>query len=232
MKNFLLVFSILTYLLIITSCDGDNPYDNSQNPISEQLVEGDFENWTVVTQGHISFLRPGGDWWDGLNYLSVIGGPITVERTSDAFSGNYALKLETKLWGDELSIPGILASGHFDPNLPVGENLVIGKPFTKKPKSFEGYYKYFPANNDTMVIFLALTKYNVNLKVRDTIARGEFTNNIPKDIYTPFSIPINYLVDQNPDSIHVILLTSVSGKEFKGHPGSVLIIDKLSLKYD
>ncbi|HOK38206.1 MAG TPA: PCMD domain-containing protein [Bacteroidales bacterium] len=226
------LFSITIFVLLalfFVSCDTKPPIDD---PVIEDIVQGDFENWITISQGEISFHKPAGDWWDGLNYLAVIGGPITLERTTDSYNGNYALRIETKLWGDELSIPGIIASGYFDPNLPIGENLVIGKPFSKRPTAFQGYYKYSAANNDTLVIFIALTKYNSAQNLRDTIGRGEFVSSEVQNTYKNFNVPIVYNSENTPDSIHIILLASVSGKDFKGHPGSVLIVDKLSLRYD
>lgn len=221
------IFVLLS--IVFVSCDPKPPVDE---PIIEDIIQGDFENWVTVSQGEVSFLKPAGDWWDGLNYLAVIGGPITMERTTDSYNGNYALKIETKLWGNELSIPGIAASGYFDPNLPIGENLVIGKPFSKRPSAFQGYYKYSPADNDTLVIFIALTKYNPEQNMRDTLGRGEFVSNEAQNSYKNFNVPIVYYSEVVPDSIHIILLASVSGKDFKGHPGSVLFVDKLGLKYE
>lgn len=223
----LFFLSIITFL----ACDKP-PVDPPDNTVTEALAGGDFEVWITQTQGEVSFDKPSGDWWDGLNYLSVIGGPITATKTADSYSGSYALRLETKWWGEDLTIPGILVSGYFNSDLPIGENLVIGKPFTKKPSSLNGYLKYFPADNDTLVVFIALTKYNVSNSTRDTTAKGEYTYCGEVNSYTPFSVNIDYLIDIVPDSIHVILLSSVSGKEMKGHAGSVLFVDKLSLSYE
>lgn len=227
-----IVFAILLIvgLAFLSSCD-EKPVDP---PIvqTEELAGGDFDTWQTQTQGEVSFEKPSGDWWDGLNYLSVIGGPITVTKTTDSYAGEFALRLETKLWGEDLTIPGILASGYFDPNYPIGENLIIGRPFTKKPKLLTGFLKYSPSENDTLVIFVALTKYNIENSERDTIARGEFTYSGNVSNYTFFTVDIDYSQDVNPDSVHIILLSSVSGKEMRGHAGSVLIVDELSFTYE
>lgn len=102
----------------------------------------------------------------------------------------------------------------------------------KKPKSLNGYLKYSPADNDTLVIFIALTKYNAETSIRDTIARGEYTYSGEITSYTPFNVPIVYANSVSPDSVHVILLASVSGKEMRGHAGSVLTIDELKFTYE
>ncbi len=232
MKCFLILL-ISVFALIFVACDpeeGDPPIENPQETVA--LAGGDFENWTEFFQGEVSYDVLEGNWWDGLNYLSVIGGPITVEKTTDAYEGNYALRLETKPWGEDLTIPGILASGYFDPEQSIGENLIIGKPFSQKPKSFNGYIKYSPADNDTLVIFVTLTKYNSNEQLRDTIATAEYVYNGFLNVYSPFSAEFEYSQNTIPDSVHVILLASVSGKEMKGHAGSILFVDKLSFTYE
>jgi hypothetical protein len=229
-KDFIIILAILSVFVGFISCDDEPEPPPVVN--TEELAGGDFDTWLVQTQGEVSFEKPAGDWWDGLNYLSVIGGPITATKTDDAYEGEYALRLETKMWGEDLSIPGILASGYFDPAYPIGENLIIGRPYTKKPKSLNGYLKYSPADNDTLVIFIALTKYNAETSIRDTIARGEYTYSGEITSYTPFSVPIVYANSVSPDSVHVILLSSVSGKEMRGHAGSVLIIDELKFTYE
>ncbi len=229
MKILLLGSIILSVLFF--SCD-EEPIDQPEDTIKEELAGGNFDTWVTQTQGEVSFEKPAGDYWDGLNYLSVIGGPITVTKTEDSYVGDYALRLETKLWGEDLTIPGILASGYFDLDYPIGENLIIGRPYIKKPSSLNGYIKYLPADNDTLVIFVALTKYNSELSIRDTIARGEYTYSGTISSYTAFTMNIDYTQTIAPDSVHVILLSSVSGKEMKGHAGSVLFVDELSFTYE
>lgn len=229
------IFTLLSIILLINfiSCDKEpeENNNNNNNTTSEVLSGGNFDSWITIIQGEVSFEEPEGNWWGSLNTLSFIGGPITITKTEDSYSGDYAVRLETLNWGDNFSIPGILASGYFDRNLPMGENLVVGKEFENRPDSFSGYYKYFPANNDSLVIFIALTKYDSVNKKRDTIAQSEFVHGETISVYTPFEILVNYNSTENPDSIHVILLASIRGKEMQGHHGSVLYIDELQLNY-
>lgn len=231
-NKFIIISSILvSVLLSFVACDTDPP-EPIDNSTTEALAGGSFEEWVDVSQGEVSFQRPAGEWWAGLNTLAYIGGPITATKTEDSYLGEYAIRLETMLWGDELSIPGIMASGYFDMEETIGENLIIGKPFTQTPISLNGFYKYLPATNDTLVIFVALTKYNTTNQSRDTIAQGEYVYSGIVDTYEAFNLDIEYTQNISPDSIHVILLASVSGKEMKGHPGSVLFVDELSFTYE
>ncbi len=234
MKTFRAVpFILLSVGVLLYSCkkDDDDP-DNGGDKITEALAGGNFDVWEQITVGAVSFDNPAGDWWASLNMLSVIGGPATVGKTADAYAGPYAARLETKKWGDDLTIPGILASGYFDKNLPMGENLVIGKPFDRRPVSLNGFYKYSPAGADSLVILIALTKYLTGENRRDTIAQAELVSGESLSQYAPFSIDLNYASHETPDSIHVILLSSIKGKEMQGYEGSVLFVDELSLTYD
>ena len=62
-----------------------------------QIPEGGFNNW--ILHSTEIYYEPAGDWWATLNPLATLGGPVTVYRTTDAHSGEYAAQLETKLWG-------------------------------------------------------------------------------------------------------------------------------------
>jgi hypothetical protein len=114
----------------------------------------------------------------------------------------------------------------------MGENLIIGKPFSKRPASFRGHYKYAPAGSDSLVIFIALTRYSAASNSRDTIAQTEFVTGLHVQEYSPFELLLNYKNQSEPDSIHLILLSSIKGREMQGYEGSVLIVDELSLTYD
>lgn len=228
----LLYFVAMTIFLLTTACQEKHHHDPDPEPPSEPLAGGDFEQWTTVTQGSVSYQIPAGNWWDCLNTLAILGGPVTVSKTTDAYSGNYAAMLETKKWGDQLTIPGILVSGRFDSSLPIGQNLVIGQPFNKRPGHFTGYYKYQPAGQDSMIILIALTRYNALAKQRDTIAQNSLVVGNSSVNYQRFNLELTYQNPSLPDSIHIIFLSSIKGQHMQGQEGSVLKIDALSLVYD
>ncbi len=225
--------SIIILFFFIVACEKEPiEDDNDDNQITEVLSGADFESWTIVSQGEASFEKPAGGWWGSLNTLSFIGGPVTLLKTDDAYLGQFAARLETKKWGEDLTIPGILASGYFDRDLPIGENLVVGKEFTEKPVSFNGYYKYLPQGSDSLVFLVALTKYNQNENRRDTIAQADLASGETVSEYTPFVLFFEYFSKESPDSIHVILMSSIRGREMQGYDGTVLIVDELSLSFE
>jgi hypothetical protein len=235
MKDMFLKYAILFIIILnVAACakDDGSTDDQQDPPTSEPLAGGNFDEWVEIIQGDVTFMKPAGGWWGSLNTLSFIGGPITVSPTADAFEGEFAARLETKKWGEQLTIPGILASGYFDKELPMGENLVVGQPFDRRPAAFTGYYKYAPAGSDSLVILIALTKYDLEGGQRDTLVQANYVTGEESQSYRQFSLNLDYAGEALPDSIHIILLSSIKGQQMQGFEGSVLKVDELSLTYD
>jgi len=194
---------------------------NAQN----QLPESSFNNWTTASGG---FDEPSGGWWTTLNSLKNLGAPITVSKTTDAHSGAYAAKLETKQWGSFL-LSGLLVSGKF---VMVSPFVIQGKPFTDKPAKFKGWYKYTSVNGDSAAIYAMISKYNTLSGKRDTIAVAKMAVKNSVSAYTAFNLDFNYSIPGfNPDSIFVVFSSSVEGGNFLGQVGSTLFIDDLMLEY-
>jgi hypothetical protein len=228
-KKILLIFSAILFALV--SCS-KTPIDKPDEIDPGDLGGGNFDNWVVLTQGTVSYDNPAFNWWTTLNPLSTIGGPKTVTKTNDSKAGPYAARLETKVWGTGFIIPGLLASGVFDQTLPPGDNVVIGRPFSKKPKSFTGHYKYFPQGDDSFGFVVALTKFDSQAGIRDTIATASFSSGLAKPTYTLFNVDFDYKSQSVPDSIHLVIVSSSSDMGMQGVPGTVLYVDELELKYN
>jgi len=191
-----------------------------------QIPEGGFNNWTPNSTN--IYYEPAGDWWTTLNSLASLGGPVTVSRTTDAHSGEYAAKLETKLWGDFL-ISGLLASGNFVMTEPYIQN---GRPYTETPSSFKGWYKYSPVNGDSAGVGAILTRYNTDTGQKDTIATAVRAITENAETYTQFEIDFDYLIPSvNPDTIIIVFTSSGDGGNFMGQVGSTFIIDDILLEY-
>ena len=230
------VFSSFIVIALLTGASGcdepDEPDDNSDDntQISDADFDGDFETWKTHTEGEVSWEIPESGWWSSLNMLNTLGCPVTMTKTEDAHSGNYAVRLETINWGDDLIIPGIIASGYFDTERPIGENLVLGQPYEDTPTLVEGYYKYLPATQDTAVLYSSLTRYDSIAGMRDTIAEAVITVTDSLPNYSKFELIYEYRqYDQQPDSINILFLTSISGQDFNGHVGSTLFIDDVEI---
>lgn len=228
-----LIYIYLVFALFSCKKDKENPEPETPvTPIvTEALSDGNFENWILVTQGNSNFEEPAGGWWTSLNTLNLLGAPITTTKSTDRYEGNYSVKLETKAWGTDFILPGLLASGYFDTSAPIGENVRQGKPFDKRPLSAMGYYKYLSIDNDSAGIYFALTKYNSNLQKRDTIAEAHTAYYQSSQGFELFNLTFNYVDTLKPDTIIVVFTSSLGGKQFIGNVGSTLWIDNVKLVY-
>ncbi len=192
-----------------------------------QIPNGDFEAWTAPP--FTGYEEPSSGWWTTLNTLNSIGGPETVEKTTDAHGGSYAAVLTTKQWGT-LTIPGLLVSGEFDIQNP--NFLVQGQPFTDLPNAFQGWFKYSPVSGDSAGLAALLTRWNTSLQKRDTLAQAAWVVRTAYPNWTEFDLPFTYFqTGITPDSILVALVSSGDGQNFNGQVGSTLWIDDVRLDY-
>jgi hypothetical protein len=110
----------------------------------------------------------------------------------------------------------------------------FGIPFTDKPISFHGFYKFIPVANDSFDIETYLTKWdNVN-KRRDTIAAAVISRElsiVAVSDYTEFNLVYNYYSQETPDSLTIIMASSADGANFNAAVGTTLIVDAISLEY-
>ncbi|UPT68509.1 MAG: PCMD domain-containing protein [Sphingobacteriales bacterium JAD_PAG50586_3] len=193
---------------------------------AQPIVNGNLEDWQQSQSG--LYDQPTGGFWATLNALRDLGGPVTVEKTTDACQGEFAAKLTTKSF-TSLLVAGFLASGTFN-QLNLTNPLTIGKPFTLKPQSLSGCYKYVPVNNDSAALVSILTKWNSQTNSRDTIASAGGITAQPQPNYTTFNYTYEYFSQETPDSIQVVFTSSADGANNNGQVGSALWVDNISLE--
>jgi len=176
------------------------------------IPNGGFENWTDT-------ITPQSWQTDNVNLGFFVYAPVT--RTTDKYSGNYAMKLKTINTAFGL-LPGVATCGTLD--LVFG-TITGGVPTGGvKPVSFSGAFKYNSVNGDTMLIIALLTRWNGTS--RDTLGRGGIAVNQTVANYTVFNEPIQY---QNPnlipDTFNIIIISSAG---FAPQENSTLFVDNLS----
>lgn len=124
--------------------------------------------------------------------------------TNDAAAGTYAMSA----WNWYFYAKGSLINGQFT------SNYQAGTPVSFRPDRLSGYYKYIPGDvqtfNDSAVVFVSLTKYNVSTQQRDTIGYG-MRKLGPENSYQPFDVAIAYSGIVQPDTIVVQFISSESG---------------------
>ncbi len=195
-----------------------------QNAFCQQNLN--FEDWTHNTTP--SYDKPNG-WWTSLNGIAQYGAPITVVKDSDAQNGSYAVKATSKNWqppiGQGVFIPGMVAIGVLDLNI---QNVRPSAPFpfSAPIDGIGGFYKYTPANGDSCVFYMNLTKWNGTK--RDTIAEGTVYDKNTSTSYKQFYLQLKYKqTGILPDSIYFIAAASGGQLGKVGQDGSTLYVDNL-----
>ena len=202
---------------------------HSQTPIPN----GDFEEWTSHPgQGLFKeYEEPSGVWSSGNGVVHVAPGSDPVcEKTEDAVSGTYAVKLTTRqIFGQMAS--GSLYTGRFELNLQnPRESARLGMPYTDRPLRFKGYYKYFPAGGDSGVVRTALRKWDgQESKIIGQAIVGIYSE-VPE--WTSFDVAVTYFSQETPDTVEVVFASSKGGGDFRGDVGSTLFVDAVEFTND
>ncbi|MDX2361631.1 MAG: T9SS type A sorting domain-containing protein [Crocinitomicaceae bacterium] len=165
------------------------------------LPNHSFEDWTTTT-----YESP--QSWFTLNGLLAGYGLENANKTTDAYSGSYALEMTTiDAFTD--TIASILSFGAIDFSNPTPFESI---PYTQSPATFVCRYKYAPANGDIAEIYVEFYEAGVPIGV----------------VYEQLSPASNYMslvstvtLAGTPDSV---LFYAHSG----ANPGSVLILDDVN----
>lgn len=188
----------------------------------QQITNSSFESWDTLGD----YTQPSN--WFSLNPLTTFGYDPSTIITSDAHTGNYAVQLES-IAGQFSDISGVLCTG---PILNSGLQADFTKmkvAFSSKPQALQVYYKAFPQLNDTCVVAMYLTRWNMALQKTDTVARAGFEFKDSVGVYTLANCPFEYYLPVQPDSMFIIASSSIDG--FNPTVGSKLILDDFHLTY-
>ena len=182
------------------------------------MPNGGFETWTT-TSGYDS---PTG--WDQLNAMTSSMSTYTCMKGTPGNPGTSYMKLVSKTVGSMGVMPGISCSGMLDRS--VMTNIVAKSGFanTTRPANLTGSWQYMAYGSDNGHISILLTKWNVSMNKRDTVA---LTNKLLTGMamsWATFSIPITYMTGAVPDSAIIVL--SASGTSPANN--SYLYVDNLA----
>ncbi|MCC3157525.1 T9SS type A sorting domain-containing protein [Hymenobacter sp. 15J16-1T3B] len=194
---------------------------------SAPIPNGGFETWTGAGAAE----RPQN--WQNTDDLLQASFPIplvvgAVTKSPDAHTGSFAARLETKainIFSTPILYPGILILGtriHVSGN-PGGASDGAGMPFTSRPQALQVHYKLTGNNvaQDSASILVFLTRY---INGRSTIlALGETYLLEAKPTYTQLQVPLQYVSNLAPDSIHVIAFSGALDGNLTA--GNVLTLD-------
>ena len=185
-------------------------FDDFSFNTSLPIPDGGFENWDVMN------VETPADWdvSSAMNFvMNGLGNPI--QKTTDKFEGQYALKLTTKAVDINRRFTGI-NNGYWDNN---AMRFLRGFSFPTQQDTLIGWYKYSGISDSAQV----------NIEFRKLGAPlGQYSTWLPaQSSYTKFEIPFN--LSQAPDTA-VITINSSNWPFSLSDTGSVLIIDALKFR--
>ncbi|MCH2214586.1 MAG: T9SS type A sorting domain-containing protein [Flavobacteriales bacterium] len=178
------------------------------------------ENWTSY---HSTI-----DW----NQYPCIPVPVTGEVTADSYSGDWAIKMQTKGCEGESVLSGGYFLGALNPELPIFYSNI----YTSRPESLSFYYKFNSVENDSARYYLSLMNYDTVtpgltvLERIDTVGfvSGFLSENI--DSYTQVVAPIEYLSEDFPLYISIGFLSGVGClSNINCSEGTTLWVDQVEL---
>jgi hypothetical protein len=228
MKKYLLLFIVCPFLFIF-SASGQQQIENPGFELWENAgtVKDEPVDWsTIKTCDEPSIAN---------------AAPVTFDMSTDAHSGNYALKLyNVYVFG--LSATGAICNGRFHAEFNLDSSYSYtdaadprwNTAFTSKPDSLVGWFKYFPQENDAAQFKAILHVGECKLPENGTLpnwvgmAVYKTPSGVTYDNWTRFSVPFTYYNNNTPE--HVLLVLN-SGDSTNSVPDSYLLVDDLEFKY-
>ena len=196
------LFMIRIFTLLIIFAAG-NLFAN------ETIPNNGFENWDdESTPIH----------WETTNKFTGQLGINPVTRTNDSHNGDYAIRLETTPTPLGQNVPGSATLGELTMDSSLGGIGISGRPLKLK-----GYYKH-PTEGDEINILVHVFANNQDYE--GTVGFGQVDISAKNEIYEEFELDIEYFSDQQPDSLNIVMITSVDSTE------SVVIIDDLNFDFE
>jgi hypothetical protein len=230
MKRILVTFIVIVLLVGISAAQS-------------QLENPGFEEWEDILIGTTDTIREPVEWsslkTSDNDQLSSMA-PVVCKRSSDAHSGNYSIKLTNVL--SFIVVNGAATNGRVHPNIITSLAYIYtdtlnsqwNTPFTSRPDSMVGWFKYSPQNNDTLEIKIILHrsfgKEPDEAYIDNWIALAKFNSPLNTGSqWVRFSAPFNYFRDETPQYILVVLN---SGNGFLPVAGSIAYFDDFEMIYN
>lgn len=185
------------------------------NAKTQNVPNGGMENWTHITA--TNYWNPDSFSTSNNSFATVVAKDSLTQH-----GGTYCAKMTNVSFGPNV-IPAAITTGTI--NLST-LSMQGGLPFTSKPATFEGWYKYTPGNGDTCLFVALLTRDSAN--IRDTVGISIFQMDSAKAGWTHFTAWFNYIhPNQTPDT--ALIVFSASRTPLHAHPNSQLWIDDVGL---
>lgn len=213
MKKLILLCTILVYF--------------SLTSYSQIIPNNSFETWVPYNNNAYEEPSP----WKTTNPYTTFVGQVNVKKSDEASAGSYSARLETieiQFGTFTFYAPGLLTFADFNVDF-VSQNYSFGGGLAlqKKVSELKGKYKYQPVENDSASILIYCFRHPEGEDI-DTIGVG-LTYLHDADDWTDFSVNMQYFNDHTPDTFNVLLLSTGTFQLGYMPPGSVLLIDDISV---
>lgn len=224
-----LILSIATIISILSTFgqqlenSGFETWENVGSPTEEPT------DWSSIKTSDVS----------SLNSLA----PQVENRSTDAHSGSYSVYLENKSAGFGIIANGIVTNGRIHADTDPSQGYVFtnssdgqwNTPFTGRPDSLVGWYKYTPSSTDHGKAEIVLhTGTSAQLPENGTASSfvGAARFDMPNatiSSWTRFSVPFHYFNASTPDYALMVL---TSGDSTLAKNGSKAWFDDLEMVYN
>lgn len=196
--------------------------------ISQTLPNYSFENW--VSNPFPAYEEPAP--WNTPNPLTSIAQVVTVEKSDDAYSGNFSAKLTTRkveVGNISYNAPGMVTYADFSVDPETLEYTFSGGlHITDRINSLSGMYKYSGQNDDSATVLIYTFRHPEGQEI-DTVGYG-FGYLHDAQNWTPFTVKMNYLGLPVYDTFNVLIMSTASFDINTMPLGSELLIDSITLQ--
>ena len=182
------------------------------------VAGGGFESWIMHSYEDAVY-------WNSFNFVSAIFPPAYVTKTTDAYSGTYAMKITTTLFNNNQDTLAHITNGRM-----LYDDFTGGMPVAQNPHKVTGYYKYTPVGFDSALV--ALRSYGFDNQGTYQNIENNLIKLPPASSYTYFEIDLNYTGWPRIDTLGIAFASSniYDGQQW-AKAGSVLILDSLNIEY-
>ncbi len=180
---------------------------------AQSIPNGGFESWQVTTFENPAFFETSNYKKDN-NVVSA----LNVVKTTDAYHGNYAIKLTTAQTGTDVTF-AFFANGS-----PGGNSGSGGIPYTQKPTGVRFRYKANIIGTDSAICLCWFKKNGSYI--------GQYTFKISQSQtnYTLFDMNFPTPLPQNPDTIIIAAASSNAFLQIPANVGNSLQVDSIIFK--
>ena len=166
--------------------------------VSAQIPNFSFENW--INKGAYEIPTQ----WGTLNNTTASDNVFTVTKASPGSPGSFFMKITSKTVGATV-VGGIAVCGELD---SINKRAKSGFAYSAQPASFTGKWQHMIFGTSQGSVKAILTKWNVALNKRDTVAIAAKTLTGMAMSWANFTVNFVYFNSDTPDSCIIELRSS------------------------